>query len=99
MRVQVKQSGGYAGIPIDLADIDTATLAPADAHRLEQRVRDVGFFQLPATMDDSAAVVMADRARYEVTVEDGGRRHVVSFPEGAPGTEAVRELVTALQGG
>jgi len=98
LKIQVKQSGGYAGISVELADLDTATLAPATARRLEQLVLDAGFFQLSTELPAPSDAIGADRLQYVVTVEDGGRRHTVTVADSTPEVERLRGLIAAAQG-
>lgn len=102
MTIRVSQSGGFAGVPIELANIDTQTLPPARAHELEQMVRDTAFFQLPTEAGGRGGEpVGADNSlRYEITVENAGQRHTVSFADGDGGGDFepndLRGLVAAV---
>jgi hypothetical protein len=104
MKIRVSQTGGFAGIPIELADVDTAGLPTTQAERLERLVREAAFFRLPARADaspDAATIGADDALTYEITVEDAGRRHTVSFTDrGGEGRAAaagsLRALVAAL---
>ena len=58
------------------------------ATALHQAVADARFFDRPAATPSEA--VGADLLVYEITIDDGGRRHSVSFVE--DGTEAVAPL-------
>ena len=95
MRIRVRQLGGFAGEPLELARVDTATL-PADvAAALHEAVAEARFFDLPAVVPSDS--VGADLLVYEITVEDGDRRHSVSFVEdGTNATSPLRGLKTQL---
>jgi hypothetical protein len=86
VEISVKRSGGFAGVTEDLGTTNTARLAPAVAHEVEEMVRSIDFFNLPATISGG---IGADLFRYEITVKDGDREHTVTFadddsPETAP---------------
>ncbi|HMH52963.1 MAG TPA: protealysin inhibitor emfourin [Candidatus Acidoferrum sp.] len=95
MRIRVRQLGGFAGEPLELGRVDTATL-PADvAAALHQTVDQAHFFDLPAVVPSDS--VGADLLVYEITVEDGDRRHSVSFVEdGSEAASPLRGLKTQL---
>src|SRR4051812_45645903 len=103
MHIRVSQSGGYAGIPIALGEVDTAALPAAEGARVERLVRDAGFFELPARVERGAGEVGADTdLRYEITAEEAGRRHTVSFADDGGGGAAsapLRALVAAVTAG
>jgi hypothetical protein len=95
VRVSVKRTGGYAGIGEILAQVDTDRLATERAARVAALLEACRFFTLPAAM--AGAPIGADLFRYEITAEDGPRRHTVSFvdsdrPEVAP----LKRLIAAL---
>jgi hypothetical protein len=107
MKIRISQSGGFAGIPIELANIDTTTLPTAQAKKLERLVRDASFFQLQGGADTSSdtETIGADIGlAYEITVEKAGKSHTVSFVDNGSGITAsvnddLRALVTAIIGG
>jgi len=91
MKISIRQSGGFAGTGIDLAAVDVTTVAPARAGALRRAVDASGFFGLPTTL--GGGEVGADFAAYEITVEDGARRHTVKLvDDGSPETAALRRL-------
>lgn len=77
MKITIRQTGGFAGRPVELAAVDTDRLDPGAAGELRKAVEESGFFGLPATVASTA--IGADMLTYEVTVEDAGRRHAVAF--------------------
>jgi uncharacterized lipoprotein len=95
MKITVRQTGGFAGVSVDLASIDTSALDPARAQPIEQLVRQAGFFQLPATIEGP---IGADHTYYEVTIADGARQHTVSFQQNDNSAEAaaLQRLVATL---
>jgi hypothetical protein len=95
MKINVKRTGGYAGLEEELASVDTSRLEPGAARRVEQLLDGAGFFDLPAAAADDA--VGADMFRYEVTASDGGRQNTVSFSEGSPSAAPLLGLVEELK--
>jgi hypothetical protein len=96
MRISVRRSGGFAGIEEEVGSIDTASLAPDTRDEVEALVRQADFFALPAAVEGE---VGADQFRYEVTVEDGGRAHTVTFVgDEGPQVAALRRIVGAAGG-
>jgi hypothetical protein len=97
MRITIRQSGGFAGVDRELAAVDTRELGPDAARRLEERVREAGFFTLPSTLE--AEGIGADFVRYRITIDEGGRVHDVAFEDdGSPRFASLRALVEeALQ--
>jgi len=77
MKISIIRSGGFAGLTEMLGNLDTTSLAPAQAHKIEALVAAARFFELPAELPGDAAG--ADFMRYEVTVADGLRHHTVRF--------------------
>jgi hypothetical protein len=62
MKIRITQSGGFAGVPIELANVDTTTVSPERAARLERLVAKTGFFDLPAQVDTGRRDIGADNA-------------------------------------
>jgi hypothetical protein len=94
MRISVRRSGGFAGIEEEVGALDTTGLAPEAREELERLVGETDFFALPAAVEGE---VGADQFRYEVTVEDEGRAHTVTFVgEGGDQAAALRRLVDAV---
>lgn len=101
MLIRLSQSGGFAGIPIELAQVDTAELPRERAQRLAQLAQ--------AVLDDADETdasaqqrVGADTdVRYTLTIENRGKSRTVSFPDTGGGVTTaargnVRELVSAI---
>lgn len=78
MRIAIRQSGGYAGIELDLADLDTSRLPPVAARELEHLVETARFFTLPRHVGGE---IGADFLQYQITVTDAGRTHTVAFDD------------------
>jgi hypothetical protein len=74
MRVRVVRAGGFAGIEEEMASVDTEA-SPSGAE-IEQRIEEIGFFDLPANLEEDTG---ADQMRYEVTVSDGDRERTVTY--------------------
>jgi len=82
MRIRISQSGGFAGVPIDVATVDTTAVSRERAAQLEELVDDATFFGLPAHVSAKGHDVGADNdGSYSITVERGSRSHTVSFGE------------------
>jgi hypothetical protein len=95
MKINIKRTGGYAGLEEELAAVDTSRLEPGAAQRVEGLTSSMGFFDLPAVAEDDA--VGADMFRYNITVSDGGREHTVSFGEESPSAAPLRDLIEELK--
>jgi hypothetical protein len=74
MQVRVVRAGGFAGIEEQVASVDTD--AAPSGPEIEARIKEIGFFDLPATLEEETG---ADQMRYEVTVNDGGRERTVTY--------------------
>lgn len=82
MRATLETSGGFAPIPglQKAVTVDGNSIETIDAARLWRLVTDAGFFSLPARIMP-ASPQAADARHYVLTVEDGARRHSVSFDD------------------
>ena len=83
MRIHFERTGGFAGMRV-AATIDTATLAPEEAQKLQEQVAAAKFFHLPASIP---AQTGADSFHYQVTIEDQGQRHTLVVGESAASPE------------
>ena len=81
MRVHFQVSGGIGSFPGLAAPrtIDLDTLAEEDRRRLQQLVDDARFFELPSRIPAPRGA--ADYQSYEITIEDGARRHRVTVSD------------------
>ena len=96
MRITVARSGGYAGITEEPVTIETDQLDAGTKQRIEDLVNEMGFFTLP----NQAGGVGADMFRYEISVSDGDRTHMVTFvDDGSQETQSLRRLVEAVTAG
>ena len=94
MKIAIKQSGGFAGEVKELLRLDTAQIEPSVSQQVEQFIREVKFFDLPAVIEGD---VGADFLRYEITVIDSNRQHTVIFSDdGGPKTAAMRKFLVNL---
>jgi hypothetical protein len=92
MKVSVVRGGGLAGL-VTTSELDSADLADPDAHALRTAVDRARAEQPPTAGGPS----VADRFRYEVSVEDEGRTETVRA--GEPGVpDGLRELITLVEG-
>ncbi len=95
MKIWLRQKGGYAGITIDLVSLDTDRVPPETARTLQTAVGACGFFELPATV--AGDTVGADMLTYEIAIEDGVRKHRVTFvDDDSPRTAPLRRLKDTL---
>ena len=92
MRISVRQSGGFAGIDVELGSVDTASLAAAEADGIAEVLRRAGFDQLPENVPGAAG---ADFLRYDITLENQGRSRRVAFADDA--SEGSRRLLEVLE--
>jgi hypothetical protein len=81
MRVQFQVSGGIGSFPGLAAPrtIDVDTLPEEDRRRLKQLVEDTRFFTLPSRIPAPRGA--ADYQTYQITIEDGARRHRVAVSD------------------
>lgn len=91
MKITAKQGGGFAGGE-RCVELDTA--CRADGQSLEALVRQLDFFGAAPP-----CAVGADIPRWEITVEDGPRRHTVTvLDDGSLGATEWPALLAHLRG-
>jgi hypothetical protein len=84
MRIFFERTGGFAGIKLKTL-LDSSTLPPREARRLQRLLKQSGFFDLPPVLESGEPG--ADRFSYRVTVETEDGEHTVEAVEPAiPGT-------------
>jgi Emfourin len=96
MRVHFQVSGGIGSFPGLAAPrtIDVDALAEEDRRRLKHLVDGARFFTLPPRIP--APHGAADYQTYQITIEDGGRRHSVAVSDPvAPAP--LQKLIDALR--
>ena len=86
--------GGVAGISRTMADVDATRLSPETRVHLADLLARSNFWSLPADLPSTEA--HPDQFGYELTVEDDGRKHAVSFDEASQGAE-LRALIEAVR--
>ena len=81
MRVRLQTSGGIAFFPGLAAarTIDVDALDEQTRDRLKTLIGDADFFNLPARIAPRPGA--ADHHTYQLTVEDGSRKHTVSVSD------------------
>jgi hypothetical protein len=90
MKIKARASGGFAG-RTDCYELDTA--CAADGKSVEELVHQLDFFGA-----EPACGVGADLQRWEITVDDGGRRRTVTvLDDGSPGGQAWQTLLAHLR--
>ena len=78
----------------EVGAVDTEQLAAAARQKLEQAVRRVNFFELPARLPDEP--IGTDLFAYRVTVSDGPREHSVTFTGEDGAAATLRELLVEV---
>lgn len=78
MKVQLKRSGGVAGISRRW-ELDERTLSSEQAQELKRLLERAGFFALPLQLGSAGQA--RDTFCYELIVEDEGKRHMVKCAE------------------
>ncbi len=98
MRIQLRRSGGFAGLQMPPIEVDAAQLPADKAGELEQLVTAARLFDAPAAsagapqppQPATPASPARDAFQYDLTVEDGGGSRAVRLHEGAMRPEAAR---------
>lgn len=93
MKVSVVQGGGLAGL-VRTTSVDSDSMPADQAAAFEDAVGRAGAFDLPATLGSSVA--RPDEFIYEVTVDDGRRRHTVRARRDAL-SAGLRSLISWVQ--
>ena len=98
MRVEFQVSGGIGFLPGLAAPraIDVDALPEDDRRRLNRAVDEARFFTLPARVPAPRGA--ADFQTYQITIEDGARRHtvVVSDPVAPAPLQKLIDLLRSL---
>jgi hypothetical protein len=94
--ISVRETGGYAGVDQEIADVDMAALDPTTQQRVEQELSSSGFFDRSEPVGKPRGF---DMPHYEITVTtEGGKQHTVTFVDiDSPDTSGVRQLVETLR--
>jgi hypothetical protein len=79
MKVQIKRSGGVAGLLLPPITVDSDALPSEESRKLHDLIQAADFFNLPAKSPPPPRG--ADYHQYAVTVDDGGRTHKVQISE------------------
>lgn len=80
MKVILKRTGGFMG-PSRQWELDERALAPAKAQELRRLLDQAGFFALPSEVGSVGRA--RDSFSYQLTIEDGHRKHTVKCAEPA----------------
>ena len=95
MQIEIRRSGGFAGLTETILSLDSQALPDATRARVAQLLDAYEFWSLPTKVPGGGAG--ADRFHFEIAVEDGARRHTVSFLDAEDtGPRSLRQLVAAL---
>jgi len=90
MKISVKQTGGFAGISM-VANVDSTTLPPLEAEKLQKIVQNSNFFQLPSRLPSQDRNA-ADYLNYKITVETEDKKNTVEASENSLSSD-LRNLV------
>ena len=94
MRLTLTRSGGFAGLMRPPVTLDTSTLPPAEARKIESLLESAQFFQLPSV---GAAPTQPDRFQFTLTVEKpDGAKHSATFEE-QDASKDLQEIIRRLQ--
>ena len=74
MRIRYERSGGLANIGLKF-ELDSKQVAGNKARNLKKLIEKAELFDQPATPPVSRSV--PDQYQYELTVEEGGRKHTI----------------------
>jgi hypothetical protein len=89
VKLSVVSGGGIAGI-MTRTEVSSASLSPADARVLEQKVAESGLLEMP--LEPARQTSQPDELQYELTVEHDEGSHTVRVPEGDL-PDGVRSLI------
>jgi hypothetical protein len=92
MEITIVRSGGFAGVHEKLGPVDTSKLPGDTGPRIESKVREVGFFELPGHIPEGQRH-STEPFDYVVTIQDGERQHTVRYDDNSD-----HEAVLALAG-
>jgi Emfourin len=98
MKITIVRTGGLAGMRAQLGPVETGQLGEAGV-RIANEVEKAGFFELPSELPVRTRI--DDGFNYAMTIEDGERRHSVSYGDGTelsarrPVAEIQRMLVAS----
>ncbi len=92
MLIYFERTGGFAGMSTAVR-LNTDSLPPEEARKLQEMVDAAGFFNLPEKFP--APTRGADYFVYRLTVESEGRKHTVEVSEPAVPAE-LRPLLQSL---
>jgi hypothetical protein len=90
MEITIVRSGGFAGVHEKLGPVDTSKLAGDMGPRIESKVREAGFFDLPDHIPEGQRH-SSEPFGYAVTIQDGERQHTVRYDDNSDHA-AVRAL-------
>ncbi|RPJ43446.1 MAG: hypothetical protein EHM21_11530 [Chloroflexi bacterium] len=93
MRIHFSRTGGFTGMRLAIT-IDSDALPEDEVQMLQSELDNAHFFELPIHLSQEGSG--ADRFQYEITVEDGSKKHTITAGETAlPGH--VQPLVQHLE--
>jgi hypothetical protein len=94
MKITVKSSGGFAGLPQQFT-VDTAQSTAATAEGLTQMIHQLDFFKAAANQSPDA--IGADMMRWQISMQDNGRTNTISFvQDGTSASEPWKALLDQI---
>jgi Emfourin len=98
MQATITRGGGFTGLEEQLGPLDTATLAGDLGGRIEAKVDEIAFFELPAETPGGQRA--GETVWHRIAIVDGDRSHRVSFdnqsdPQKAAPLDELRTLIEA----
>lgn len=95
MKINATVSGGFAGIS-ESYQVDTSENPSPGKRVLEQAIEKIGFFQAQAQLQPEW--IGSDMMRWQLSVDDGQRRHTVSLVEdGSAQIAAWQDLIGQIK--
>jgi hypothetical protein len=97
MKIRFRQTGGFGGLVLG-CDLDTSTLAPAEAQELTRLVKEANLKNIQTGRSEKAR----DLQNYEITVEGDGMAAKTTFddmsvdPDVEPLLEFLRQRARAM---
>lgn len=93
MKINIRRTGGFAGISEEIGAVDTQNLDADTGRDIENRIKTIGFFGLPEQVGGPGA----DLFHLEITVVDKGRTHKVSVAEeDREDTDEIRSVIAGI---
>ncbi len=98
MEITVIRMGGFANVYEKLGPVDTTAVAGDMGQRIESKVGEIGFFELPERIPEDRPH-SSEPFGYTVTIHDGSRQHVVRYDDNSEhqAVQSLRGFVRLLE--